>query len=381
MTLARMKALFIGPLPDPVTGQSLACQVFLEALQTHCEVQVVNLSKASFKQGVDSASRVREVLQIIRQVRSLQGSADVIYFTISESLAGNAKDLLIYAVCFARLRKMVVHLHGGAGMRELMRGRWGWLRRLNAFFLRRLGAVVVLGERHRDVFAGAAPAERIHVVPNFAQDELFASREAIEAKFSQLHPLRLLFLSNLLPGKGYIELLRAFAALEPAVRESLRIDFAGGFESEPAKRAFLAEIAPFAQLQYHGTVRGEQKRALFAAAHVFCLPTYYPYEGQPISILEAYASGCAVITTDHSGIFDTFADGINGLAVEKRSVTSLQAALNSIVSEPARLAAMAQHNHQTALRQYTTARYNENLLKVVLDAGIPSPVPLSARSC
>lgn len=377
MTAARTKVLFVGPLPDPVTGQSLACQVFLQALQEHCEVEVVNTSKAGFRQGIDSISRVREVLQIIRQVRARQAVADVIYFTISESVAGNAKDLLIYAVCFARLHRMVVHLHGGASMRVLMRGRWGWLRRLNGFFLRRLGAVIVLGERLLDVFAGAAPAERLHVVPNFALQALFTSEAVIAAKFAQVQPLRLLFLSNLLPGKGHEELLQAFEALEPALRESLRIDFAGGFESEPAKQAFLTAIARFPQLEYHGVVYGEHKRTLFAAAHVFCLPTYYPHEGQPISILEAYAAGCAVITTDHSGIFDTFADGINGLAVEKRSVASLQAALRAAAAEPARLAAMALLNHQTAHHRYTEDRYNQDLLRIVLGIGRASAPPIA----
>lgn len=374
----RPRALFIGPLPDPVTGQSLACEVFFGALRERFDVDVVNLSKPSFRQGVGSTSRVREVLQIVRQVRAAQSSVDVIYFTISESLAGFAKDLVIYAVCFAKLPRMIVHLHGGAGMRVLMRGRWGLLRALNAFFLRRVGAIIVLGQRHLDVFAGAAPVTSIHVVPNFAQDELFSNPQAIEAKFSQLRPLRLLFLSNLLPGKGYTELLRAFAALPPATRESLWIDFAGGFESNDDRQAFLAGIAPFGNLRYHGVVRGEQKRALFTNAHVFCLPTYYASEGQPISILEAYASGCAVITTDHSGIFDTFADGVNGIAVEKRSVESLRSALARIAAAPSTLLPIALNNHRTALQQYTTKRYNDRLLGIVLNRSeaIPSsPVP------
>jgi glycosyltransferase involved in cell wall biosynthesis len=190
----------------------------------------------------------------------------------------------------------------------------------------------------------------------------------------------MLFLSNLLPGKGHTELVLAFAALAPEVRDSLHIDFAGGFESEEAKQGFLAAIAPHAQIAYHGTVQGEQKGALFAAAHVFCLPTYYPYEGQPISILEAYAAGCAVITTDHSGIFDTFSDGINGMAVERRSVASLQAALQAVVADPNRLEGMALHNHLTALKHYTTKRYNADLLRLVSVVAAPSALPATASS-
>ncbi|MBW7924911.1 MAG: glycosyltransferase family 4 protein [Burkholderiaceae bacterium] len=375
-----VRGLFIGPLPEPITGQSLACRVFLDALRAHADVDVVDLSKPTFRQGVDSTSRVAEVLRIVRDVRRKQRGADFIYFTIAESLAGNAKDLLIYVACFPRLDRMIVHLHGGAGMRELMRGRLGLLRRMNAFFLRRMGAIVVLGERHLDVFSGAAPDSRLRIVPNFAQDELFVEPAAIDAKFASLQPLRMLFLSNLLPGKGHAELVQAFAGLDSQRRETLRIDFAGGFESESAKREFLDSIGAHPQLQYHGTVHGERKRALFAAAHVFCLPTYYPYEGQPISILEAYASGCAVITTDHSGIFDTFADGRNGIAVAKRSPASLQAALERILDRPQDLRTIALHNRRTASEQYTTARYNDLLLRIVLGVAAPVAQPAAAST-
>ena len=82
---------------------------------------------------------------------------------------------------------------------------------------------------------------------------------------------------------------------------------------------------------------GEKKRRLFAEAHVFCLPTYYSYyEGQPISILEAYASGCVVITTDHGGICDIFKDKINGFRVEKRSCLSIKKGKNRGNSKAAR---------------------------------------------
>jgi len=363
--LTKPRVLFIGPLPDPVTGQSLACQVFLDSLRDTHDVDVVNLSKSTFRQGVDSTSRVREVLEIVRQVRRRQRAADLVYFTTSESIAGNAKDLLIYAMCFGKLGTMITHLHGGAGMRRLMRGRTGLLRRLNGFFLRRTGANIVLGERHLDVYAGASPSDLLHVVPNFAQPELFSNAEAIRRKFASTAPLRVLFLSNLLPGKGHVELLRAFQSLDATTRQALRIDFAGGFESDEDRQAFLGDISAHPEVRYHGTVGGEKKQELFAAAHVFCLPTYYPYEGQPISILEAYASGCAVITTDHSGIFDTFTDGTNGHAVEKQSAASLAAVLERIVSDPSHLEGIALNNHELAREQYTTRRYNANLLAVV----------------
>lgn len=357
--------LFVGPLPDPITGQSLACQVLVDELRRHYRVEVVNLSKDGFRQGMSSFRRVLDILSIAYRVWRLLRSVDVMYFTVSESYAGNAKDLLIYLVCLSQLPRMMIHLHGGAGMREIMRRShplWQWL---NRFFLRRIGSVVILGPRHAPIFAGAVPAERLHVVPNFAQDELFTNEVAIDAKFGAGPPLRLLFLSNLLPGKGHRELVASLDLLDESTRAQLQVDIAGGFETEHQKAEFLASLRGRPNVNYHGTVRGEAKRRLFAQAHLFCLPTYYPYEGQPISILEAYASGCAVITTDHSGILDVFDDGINGYCVEMRSAESLAQAIRRAAVDPAAVRAMARANLRIASECYRTGHYTATLMRLL----------------
>src|SRR5438309_10194867 len=140
-----MTVLFIGPLPEPVTGQSLACRVFLEELSREHRVELIDLSKKDFRQGFSSGSRVKEILKILWGIWRKRKSANVIYLTVSESFGGNLKDLLIYLLCVSQLAHMVIHLHGGAGMKRIMLGKGTVLRRLNAFFLRRVGAVIVLG--------------------------------------------------------------------------------------------------------------------------------------------------------------------------------------------------------------------------------------------
>jgi glycosyltransferase involved in cell wall biosynthesis len=364
-----MRVLFIGPLPEPTTGQSLACRVLLDGLTENHEVDVIDLSKKDFRQGISSSSRIAEIAGVLWRVFRKRGAADVIYLTVSESRAGNLKDLLVYCLCFRRLRDMVIHLHGGAGMRLILLGDRPGLRRLNTFFLRRLGAAIVLGNRHVDLYEGVVPNERIHIVPNFAEDRFFTTADAIDARFSKTRPLKLLFLSNLLPGKGHDELLEAFLGLDHRTRSAVELDFAGGFESSEQQRGFLARIAGLEGVRYHGTVAGEQKKALFHAAHLFCLPTYYPYEGQPISILEAYASGCAVITTGHSGIPDIFHDGTNGIQVPPRSASDLRGAIEKALREPEQLRRMAHTNLTTALANYRTRQYQRALVRIIDSIG------------
>lgn len=363
-----MNILFIAPLPDPVTGQSLACRVFLDELERRHQVDVININKSSLKSGLmgGTLGRAAEVLGFAWQAWRRARRADLIYFTISESVAGNLKDLLIYAVCAGRLKRMAIHLHGGAGMKVLMRDRTV-LAALNRFFWRRLGAVILLGERHLPLLDGLPQGWRdshTHLVPNFAQDYLFRDDAEIEAKFAAPGPLRVLYLSNLIPGKGHEELLAAYQALNPAEQAAVQLDFAGAFESDAAREDFVSRTAALPQVRYHGVVGGTAKASLLGGAHVFCLPTYYPYEGQPISILEAFASGCSVITTDHSGIFDVFTPGQCGLEVLPRSSQSLAAALRQCLADRPALLRHARNNRRLAGERYRVATYNRRLLSV-----------------
>lgn len=356
--MTKPRLLFIGPLPEPTTGQSLACKVLLDGLRHTYEIDVVDLRKEQFQQGVNSLGRVREVTDAVAAVRKRQRDADVIYLTISESVAGNLKDIAFYIACGRRLDRLVVHLHGGAGMRVLLGGKLPFLAALNRYFLRRMGGVIVLGARLANMYQSFLPPARIAEVANFAPDDLFVEDVQIDANFTDTGPLRVLFLSNLLPGKGHDDLLVALGMLTPEERAALTVDFAGGFEDAQAKANFLALTATFPNtVVYRGVVGGETKCDLLRRAHLFCLPTYYPYEGQPISILEAYAAGTAVLTTDHSGIFDVFTPEVNGFAVEKQAPVAIAAALRRALKERAILHRIARTNAIVARELYREQHY------------------------
>jgi glycosyltransferase involved in cell wall biosynthesis len=337
----------------------------LDDLRRTYDFEVVNLNKPTFREGVDSLGRVFSVIGNLSHIAKAQRTADLIYFTPSESVEGNLKDLAIYWLCRRKLSKMVIHLHGGASMRQLMRGGASLLGRLNRPALSRLGGAIVLGERLVDIFDTLVPRDRIHVAANFAQDGLFLADDQIGAKFAAPGPVRLLFLSNLLFGKGHLELAEAFRRLPAAVRATLRLDFAGGFDTDENEAAFRARIADLPEAAYHGVVGGEIKRRLLAEAHVFCLPTYYAHEGQPISILEAYASGAAVITTDHSGIFDVFADGVNGFAVNKQSVAHLVERLRLVAADKAELAKIGLRNAAKARAQFRESDFTAAVRRAI----------------
>jgi glycosyltransferase involved in cell wall biosynthesis len=170
------------------------------------------------------------------------------------------------------------------------------------------------------------------------------------------------------PPKGYLDLVDAWLGLDPGVRRRIQLDLAGRFDVEADRVAFLRRIDGVEGVRYHGFVDPEHRRCLFAQAHVFCLPTRM-FEGQPISILEAYAAGCVVLTTGQRGIRDVFTDGLNGFEVIEGSAASLAAGLTRTLADLEGLRQMAVANRRTAAERYRPAMFTGALTRI-LETGI-----------
>lgn len=361
-----MKILFIAPIPPPINGQSLASIILLNKLKEKNEVKLVNMAKRRRPNNLlDLINRLLEVIKIVAQVQYKKINVDLIYLSLSESFSGNLKDIFIYLICFKYLDKMFIHMLGGAGMKKII-DKHGLQYIINKYFISKMEGVIVEGQTQATNFTHLINENKIHIVPNFAKEYLFVSQEMVRKKFSSVEPLKILFLSNLIFGKGHEELANAYISLDNSIKEKVEIVFVGEFESEYQKKRFLEKIERHSGLIYYGKfIIGAKKKKLYCRSHIFCLPTYYPFEGQPISILEAYATGCVVITTYHSGIPDVFRDKVNGYVVEPKSAESIKEVINNIIRNVDRLYSIALFNREIAFKKYRSIIYCSSLGKIL----------------
>jgi glycosyltransferase involved in cell wall biosynthesis len=360
-----MKILFIAPIPPPINGQSKAAKVLLEILKNNKhDISLINLSKDSLKNGFSSTERLLTIVSVLFNVWKNRNNNDLIYLSLAESFLGNVRDLLIYAICYKSKHKIVVHMLGGAGMRQFL-SRKGIQNFLNFFIIKKIGGVIVEGPENFKLFSKIIAQEKVHIVPNFAEDFLFATDDEIDRKFSNINKINILYLSNLISGKGYDELADAYISLDDNLRKQINITFVGGFESLKSQNDFLKKIEKYDGVKYLGKfIDGEMKKNLYLDSHIFCLPTYYPFEGQPISILEAYATGCFVITSNHSGIPYIFADGENGFLVDKKSVLSIKMVIEKAVIRRAYLKDIGLNNKNVALKKYRESIYQNAIMHI-----------------
>lgn len=358
-----MKILFIAPFSPPYNGNSLPVKFMYDELTDNHSIYVIDVSKNNSASGY-SNKKVIQTLGIFKEVWRRRKNKDLVYITVAESFFGNVRDLVFYTIFNKSLNKIVIHMLGGAGMKNIIEKNKGLQFCLNKFFISKLGGVIVEGKPQANFFSKVIDSSKIHIVPNFAEDFLFTNEKAIEENFKNLNPIKILFLSNLLYGKGYDELVEAYIALDDNLRKKVKLDFAGGFDSDESKHKFLKKIEGVSGIHYHGHVNGAQKKELYTQAHIFCLPTYYPWEGQPFCIIEAYAAGCVVITTNHSGISEIFTDKINGFEVEKKSISSLKQAIEQIIQNNSNLVQTATSNLNLARNKYTSSIYKKLMIDV-----------------
>lgn len=374
-----MKVLFIAPQPPPINGQSILAKRFLDALhESNYETDIVDFSKDSHVDGIDSVGRIVEVLRLIGEVRRKQRTADKIYLQISESLAGNFKDLCFFFVCRKKLDRMYIQLHGGTINSNIYQ-KYSLLYRLNRYFISRLGGVLVSGTSHLPTFDDKIDASRIRIIPNFAKDDLFVEERVVTRKFDHPPVYHILYMSSLIPMKGYLLHLEAIERMAPALRARFHFDFAGGFANETDKADFLRRIEAFPNVEYHGLVSGEAKQQLFARAHALCLPTLY-FEGQSVCVLEAYAAGCYVITTAKGGLVDVFTDQVNGYRLAENSNDSIIEAHRYLLDHPAEVAATAQQNRLTALQLYKPEAYDRMSVEALHLTYQPAPKRKTQRT-
>ncbi len=102
--------------------------------------------------------------------------------------------------------------------------------------------------------------------------------------------------------------------------------------------------------------------AVFAGAHVACLPSYL--EGLPKALIEAAACGLPIVTTDVPGCREVVDQGRNGLLVPCADSAALAHALRNLVSDEALRRRMGAASRARAVEEFSVSQVVEAHLRV-----------------
>jgi glycosyltransferase involved in cell wall biosynthesis len=116
---------------------------------------------------------------------------------------------------------------------------------------------------------------------------------------------------------------------------NLHLTVAGDFLESGEKRQFEAILKStdmIGLVEYAGFVSGNEKRRALGEADLFCFPTYYRNENQPVNLIEAMAWGLPVLTTRWRSLPELLPADYSGL-VEIQSPEQIADSLLRIITE------------------------------------------------
>lgn len=357
------KILLIGPFPKPITGVSLANQVVVENLNKKkgYKVNFVNTAFKKFdeKLGGLSLSKVLFYLKLNLHCYKILNS-DVVYITPGQTFFGLLKYLVFIVITKILGKELIIHIHGNYLGTEysLLRG---IKKKIFKCILSQTSKGIVLSESLSGNMSPFVHKNKVFILYNFVQNFLFTDKKTIDSKLTQLKP-KIIFLSNLMEEKGIFDLLEALRILEKEGFE-YEAKIAGNLDTTHEEK-LQTYIKTLKNTKYVGVVSGKNKKDLLLWANIFILPTYYKMEGQPISILEAMATGNMIITTKHAGIPDIFKNEINGYYVEKKNSNSIVEIIQSLDIQSDRFQKILRHNYVIAKKNYRPENFINNLINI-----------------
>jgi glycosyltransferase involved in cell wall biosynthesis len=295
----------VGPLPPPSGGMGVQCEQLLQRLRAAGVDAHLLRSNAPYRPAwagrLPVLRALARLLPYLWQAWRLCGRVRLLHVMANSGWAWHLFVLPVLLMARWRGVPVIINYHGGLADQFLSQGPahvrrmlgWAALRVTPSVFLQRVFA------------AHGLSAE---VVPNGIDLGRFSPgppRDFGDAP-------HLLVARNLEPVYDNATALRAFALVRERFKNA-RLTIAGSGPERERLQALAAELGLQGAVAFAGRVENARMGALYAQADCMLNPS--TVDNAPISILEAFASGLPVVSTDVGGIPDMVQHELNGLLV------------------------------------------------------------------
>ncbi|WP_318568645.1 glycosyltransferase [Salinigranum marinum] len=341
----------IGPLSPPITGPGLKNKYIKQGLENAgipvTWVNTLNRSPAT-------------VVDLVRQYRT----ADRFLVSASTKVRFGTAPLLARRLSSPDVDGILLPA-GGAFATELQ-DLPAWLRRRYLGWFCQFDCILPqsdeLVDELSDLFEGGVCLSTLPNLrpvpddpPNF---EPFVGTE---------RPLRIAYVGRIKETKGLHYLLDAVTQVNGS-SDRVELDVFGHFlDGDDYKPRFLRQCESTPNASFRGKLDNEQVIPQLREYDVFAFPTYYPGEGFPGVLVEAFAAGCAILATDWNYNSELITDGTEGLLCQPESVTDLQDKIELLLDEPERVEQYRRNSWQKAQNYSVTSVTNELLSHLQAD--------------
>lgn len=364
------KILFLVQLPPPIHGASAVNQSIKqsELLNKKYSTCFLNISPAKDLSdiGKSSISKLLKIIFIFFRTTTtfLRFKPNLTYITLSPHGLAFYKDGLIALALKAMGGKLVFHLHGKGVAKEANKS---WLRKKIYRLVFKNVNVIHLSETLFSDLDGIRDSKMsITAVPNGINDPGALSLE------SEAPIVTFVYLSNLIRAKGADILIRATAMISDEYNSRYLVKIIGKQSSaeyaEELKKLITTDLAQ--RVKIIGPKYGAEKFHELSTSNVFVLPT--KNDCFPLAILEAMATGLAVISTNEGAIAEIVDHGVTGDILRETTAEVLAEAMTKHIVNQSYSSSCAKQGREKFLRSYTTHHF-ELKLCTALNALLTTP--------
>ena len=151
------------------------------------------------------------------------------------------------------------------------------------------------------------------VIPNGVDVEKF---DEIKVQKEKKY-FKILFVGRLHPQKGLKYLIEAIKGIKDKIKIPFKVVIIGSGQLDQKLKTIVKKYHLEDYFEFKGKVFGEDLIKEYKSSHLFVLPSVF--EGQPLTLLEAWAAKLPVIVTDVGGNKDFVENGKNGWIINSKN--------------------------------------------------------------
>lgn len=327
--MSQIKLLTVFPFSGNGGIQSWANNYYKNLIDNEYHLTKVNNSPLDRKgkNGIfvrvwtGSVALFRVIKDICRNIK--KENTDILHATTSGNI-GTIRDYIIGTICKRHNVRSILHCHYGCISDDLSKE--GRLAKLLKSTFKIYDQIWVLDKRSFDTLNEDPDLKgKIFLTPN----SIDVNKPYDNRPYSYNN---IAFIGNLIPSKGIFELIEA------ANKTGIRLDIIG-----PGEESVIEEIKKLAGSNFdksiflHGKLPNDKAVEFLKQVDMIALPTYFPSEAFPMSILEAMANSKLVISCPRAAIPDMLTDleGNNcGILVKEKSSYEIANAIKWCQANP-----------------------------------------------
>lgn len=353
--------MFIMQLPPPVHGVSVMSKLIKDSrlLNDTFKCDYINLATASSVDNLqkNSASKYFLTLSIYFKVIAKLFSTrySKVYITLFPYGFSFYKDGLVILLCRLFGYKPLVHLHTYGFKKTSEKSKFR--KRIYRYIFKKTEVICLsdlLVEDIEDLYEG-----KVYILPNGIPQVNFENNYSVKEE----NPVRLLYLSNLIKGKGILVLMDAVCLLKRSgYRFHLRVAGSEHDVTYSMLEEFITKNDLKDEVSLVGPKFNEDKFEEFRSADIFILPSNYDTFG--LVLLEAMQFGVPCISTRMGAIPEVLGED-RGIVIPEINPEELEKAILFLIKNPDKRKTMSTRSFEYYKSHYTVPVFEKGMLAIL----------------